>query len=216
MTGFCDNISKSVTLPTATDDLMTISKTVFSLKNVLSIPCQELRGIGIQISKLNTTQKDANEKNSLKSMFEKVQAKKKLNACNNDSLAEHTNGNVDSLESKQKPNFRRVKSFNDKQACNFVVGTNLSSANKRVHKIYDELDLSVLAELPNDIREEILNEKEILREDGTDQKVRRSLTVKKTLARKLENDFYDIGTESNKQIYQRDPSGVRITKSYST
>lgn len=200
--GFCDNVTRSVTLSTYTCDLKVISQTVFNIKNILNIPCQELRGIGIQISKLNTIQNDANRKNALKNMFEKVQAKQKLDTGNVVPSADNqSNEHVNTNHSIRKPPiFRKVKSFNETPT------HDKPKQNSSNRKIFDELDLSILDELPDEIQEEILLQRRILKAENNE----RPTTVKKALARKLENDFYDINSEPKRQIYQRNPSVISI------
>lgn len=173
--GFCDNVTKSVTLASYTCDLAVITKTVFSIKNVLNVPPQELRGIGIQISKLNTSQADGPKTNALKNMFEKAQAKQ--------MLQQQTAARDNKSDSVRKSSIRKVKSFNGTPTRDQVKYDQINSRTK-LHKIYEELDLNVLAELPPDIQQEILREKDsILSID------RRPEPAKKALARKLENDF---------------------------
>ncbi|XP_050344073.1 DNA repair protein Rev1 [Nymphalis io] len=55
--GFCDVINKSTTLPTATNDVHLITKEVISICRKQNIDPKEMRGIGIQVTKLETTNK---------------------------------------------------------------------------------------------------------------------------------------------------------------
>ncbi|CAH2090513.1 unnamed protein product [Euphydryas editha] len=52
--GFCDVINKSTTLPTATNDVTTITKEVISICRKQNIDPKEMRGIGIQLTKLES------------------------------------------------------------------------------------------------------------------------------------------------------------------
>uniref|UniRef100_T1HD53 DNA repair protein REV1 n=1 Tax=Rhodnius prolixus TaxID=13249 RepID=T1HD53_RHOPR len=52
--GVCDQISKGTTLPTATSDASLILREVLKIMKNVSINCKELRGIGIQISRLES------------------------------------------------------------------------------------------------------------------------------------------------------------------
>lgn len=52
--GFCDVINKSTNLPTATNDVTTITKEVISICKKQNIDPKEMRGIGIQITKLES------------------------------------------------------------------------------------------------------------------------------------------------------------------
>lgn len=63
--GFCDNIARSFTLPTVTDEAQVISKQCHALLKQLSVTPEDMRGMGIQVSKLT----DKNAKNS-RSLFD--------------------------------------------------------------------------------------------------------------------------------------------------
>lgn len=183
--GYCDHITKSITLQQFTANLTLITQTVFNIKNILKILPKELRGIGIQISKLNTNEKDTNKSNALRNLFEKqkkvqkpVEAKQKLTTTeNHDKLINHGQS------------LRRVKSFGGTPSPG---PSHKFRPSQKLHKIYEELDLDVLAELPEDIREEIiLEQKRILHKNDRPatnvpvmfgQKTRRA-------ARNLESDY---------------------------
>jgi DNA repair protein REV1 len=51
--GRVDSFSKSYTLGDFTDDPAIISKHVYSMLESFQFPCADIRGIGIQITKLN-------------------------------------------------------------------------------------------------------------------------------------------------------------------
>ncbi|XP_055587064.1 DNA repair protein Rev1 [Uranotaenia lowii] len=76
--GLCDVVTKSCPLADFTNDLEVIEKTILSLMNHVAAPAHELRGIGLQISKLEDKKCVAEPKNSLKSMFQKVEARKEI------------------------------------------------------------------------------------------------------------------------------------------
>lgn len=76
--GYCDQVTKSTTLQTHTDDLSVITKTILSIKSSLNLPPHELRGIGIGITKLNTATADLPKSNVLKKMFSRVKEKNEL------------------------------------------------------------------------------------------------------------------------------------------
>lgn len=76
--GYCDNLTKSTTLPDYTCDLDVITRTVLTTMKSLNIPPKELRGIGIHIGKLdNPDENKAKKENVLKTMFNKVAEKRK-------------------------------------------------------------------------------------------------------------------------------------------
>lgn len=76
--GVCDNITKSVSLSEFSNDLETIKRTILTTMKALAIPPQELRGIGIQLSKLDEPlMVEAKKENLIKNMFSKVVEKQK-------------------------------------------------------------------------------------------------------------------------------------------
>lgn len=184
--GFCDNITKSLTLSNFTSDLSVITKTIFSIKNKLKIPPHELRGIGIQISKLNTLQNNMGQKNTLKNLFDKVQSKQNHNAA---KIPTSPDKSI-TTSSGRKLSIRKVKSFNGISTPNMNEKLKAANSNENLHKIYEELDLNVLAELPLEIRDEILRDKNrILNADSKITNEFQIPTMRKSFARKLENDF---------------------------
>lgn len=195
--GFCDNVTKSVTLATYTSELSVISKTVFNIKSILNVPAHELRGIGIQISKLNTatvSSNDANRKNRLKSMFENVQAKQNMKTSKTTLLLYDAEETItDNVHHRGKTSsFRKVKSFNGTSSPNLSGKPNLP--NKKSNKLYESLDLSVLAELPHDIRDEVLRDQDrMLNIELKNPNYPNLVPLKKSFARKLENEFPEVG-----------------------
>lgn len=203
--GFCDNVTKSVTLPAFTCDLAVITQTVFHIKGILNVEPKELRGIGIQISKLDTiSHNDAIKKNTLKNMFEKVHAKQKQREFHVQLLNDTRTRETDHNETERRPNFRKVKSFNGTPTRDLVDKCDVKNSNKKFHKLYEELDLSVLAELPHDIQEEILREKDrVLKIDAENMGEQERRTTKKAFARKLEHDFQDNDEQERKPFIRK-------------
>lgn len=172
--GFCDNVTKSTTLPSFTCDLDVIMQTIFSIKNNLNIPPNELRGIGIQISKLSATGNDAAKSNVLRNMFER--ASEKLKTRKVETVVEvHQRLNLvipepkrpkedvkTSVPVKSKRGIRKAKSFNSGSADIAHMFNTMPTHQNKVQKMYQEMDLNVLAELPEDIREQVLREQKIV------------------------------------------------------
>lgn len=77
--GVCDHITKSVSLSQYTNDLETITRCILTTMKAVNIPPHELRGIGIQLSKLDdpTEQPEKPKENIIKNMFSKVIEKQK-------------------------------------------------------------------------------------------------------------------------------------------
>lgn len=179
--GFCDNVTKSTTLASYTSDLSAITDTVFNIKSILNVPVHELRGIGIQISKLNTTSiSDANKKNAIKNMFENMEKSKVSETTADDA----------GPSGKPASRFRKVKSFNGIASPNVGEKSNLS--HKKLDKLFENLDLSVLAQLPHDIQDEVLREQDRMLNNEIKNPNDLNINPLKKLARKLENDFQSV------------------------
>ena len=67
--GICDNVARSCTLPTVTDEAQVIAKQCHALLKQLSVTPEDVRGMGIQVSKLNVKNPSASAKNS-RSLFD--------------------------------------------------------------------------------------------------------------------------------------------------
>ncbi|XP_078373550.1 DNA repair protein REV1-like isoform X2 [Oculina patagonica] len=67
--GICDNIARSCTLPTVTDEAQVIAKQCHALLKQLSVTPEDMRGMGIQVSKLTDKNASASTKNS-RSLFD--------------------------------------------------------------------------------------------------------------------------------------------------
>lgn len=194
--GFCDNVTKSTTLASYTSELSVISDTVFNIKSILNVPVHELRGIGIQISKLNTISlTDANKRNTLKSMFENIEKSKVTSHDDNHTVTDDVG-----TKGKQPSKFRKVKSFNGMASPNLSEKPNV--CNKKLNKLFENLDLSVLAQLPHDIQDEVLREQDRML-NNNEIKNPNDLNInplKKSFARKLENDFQEVDLKPTPRI----------------
>lgn len=67
--GICDNIARSCTLPTVTDEAQVIAKQCHALLKQLSVTPEDMRGMGIQVSKLSDKSASTSAKNS-RSLFD--------------------------------------------------------------------------------------------------------------------------------------------------
>ncbi|XP_059613609.1 DNA repair protein Rev1 isoform X2 [Phlebotomus argentipes] len=72
--GMCDHMTKSSAFPTLTDDPETIFRAVWRISEDLQIPPEELRGIGVQVTKL--CKADA-QSSSLVNLFKQMKSKAK-------------------------------------------------------------------------------------------------------------------------------------------
>lgn len=205
--GFCDHITKSTTLTKSTNDLTDITQTIFNIKNVLNVSAKELRGIGIQISKLDANQNDTNRSNALKNMFEKVQAKTFKNSENTSdqvsnkfSIEQELSSN--NLANESRRGIRKFKTFNGTPTRDINDHFKEKASTQKLFKIYEELDLNVLAELPDDIRKEVLKEQQRILESSPTSKIKANseaidleMINKKFKGRKLEDDFLENDDE---------------------
>lgn len=133
--GVCDNVTKTITLPGYTNDLGVIEQSVMDIRLALATDPAELRGIGIQIAKLNGADEMAaaakqgggqQQQNALKTMFGRVEERRMKATAAKDP--------------RMQPNEK----------------TPVKCAQ------LDELDADVLAALPDDIRAEVLRDYGIL------------------------------------------------------
>lgn len=180
--GFCDNVTKSTTLPSSTNELTVITQTIFSIKNALNIAADELRGIGIQISKLDTmstANKDA-KSNTLKNMFQKVIEKNRSNAT--DQPSNNQTSREDVRIENRISSLRKTKSF-DLPTTSRRIGDMFAvmASKPKIENYLENLDLDVLAQLPDEIREEVLRDQNLL--------LKNTKIHRKPTARKIEDDF---------------------------
>ncbi|XP_022215367.2 DNA repair protein Rev1 [Drosophila obscura] len=177
--GVCDTVNKSVILPHSTDDVNVITSQVLKLMKESGLPPNELRGIGIHLSRLS----DANEVkkgNVLLQMFEKMSEKRK-GETSTVEVHEEQQPKVLAEEKEDK----MEDDLKNPQDLTFVRNTALwkNSAHKETPleppiNVSDRLskttiDLDVFAQLPEDIRREVLdNMDEHLLSRGSEQSVR--------------------------------------------
>lgn len=192
--GFCDNITKSITLSTFTCDLDVITQNIFSIKNNLNVPPNELRGIGIQVSKLDTGGHgdDSVKSNVLRNMFERAteRNKNRKRAPSTDVMEQMSSvlpAQVEIRKTKpiEKPadkivnkrGLRKTKSFQFTTADRDIkqMFTNASTSRNKVYDMFEAIDVDVLAELPDDIREQVLKEQMFV------QKKKATIAAQKTL-----------------------------------
>ncbi|KNC25926.1 hypothetical protein FF38_03680 [Lucilia cuprina] len=143
--GVCDHITKSVSLSEFTNDLETITRCILTTMKALNLPPHELRGIGIQLSKLDdpTEQQEKPKENIIKNMFSKVKEKQKEakaqdNKTENNEVKQATNEcqNLDiepqikkSPETKKSPEPKKLPAAT-KRGRSKTAGSNKESKNK--------------------------------------------------------------------------------------
>ncbi|XP_055842133.1 DNA repair protein Rev1 [Episyrphus balteatus] len=171
--GVCDNLTKAVSLSDYTCDLEVITRTVLATTKALNVPPNELRGIGIQITKLDEPNEPKEKKeNVIKNMFSKVAEKQqdkppkaqevvakvedKSMKVEEKSNEKKSTGAIPKVKTKGRPRKKPPKMPD-------VMGMLKSAAaNKRpvpsTTDLPDGIDATVFAELPDDIRNEILRD----------------------------------------------------------
>lgn len=206
--GYCDHLTKSITLQQYTANLTLITQTVFNIKNILKIAPKELRGIGIQISKLNTNEKGSTKSNALRNLFEK---QTKLQKPKAEQAKQSTAGGNDERAMSRSQSLRKIKSFGGTPSPSDV---RKMRPSQRLHKIYEELDLDVLAELPYDIREEVIQEKQRILQRQLDEAATAAMfgrRTKRRAARNLEDDYNSSDTRCE-ALFNRLPDAKVMQK----
>ncbi|KOC66420.1 DNA repair protein REV1 [Habropoda laboriosa] len=149
--GLCDYVTKSKNLISAINDVDIMTKEVIALWNQMQKVPEDARGIGIQISRLEIL-KNKSRGITLTSFVNK----KKENSS--------TSGR--SIEEKQAAN--EARSSANSNAVASVSGNNKIAENRKTSNVPPGINESVLSELPEDIRNELLvvNGTEQLTEQG--------------------------------------------------
>ncbi|XP_017104070.2 DNA repair protein Rev1 isoform X1 [Drosophila bipectinata] len=171
--GVCDVINKSSVLKHSTEDVNVITSHVLNMMREAHLPPNELRGIGIHLSKLEDVNVVRKE-NVLKNMFVKISEKKK-----DQTIVEPQE--VPAKETKPIPEETKVKPKGKKSVLSMLTAAagrkslNEDRVRKESSRNYDffkgdetgpafstegQFDPEVLAQLPDDIRREVLAFKE--------------------------------------------------------
>ncbi|ALC43278.1 Rev1 [Drosophila busckii] len=176
--GVCDTQTKSVQLPQGTSDVTVITQSVLKMMMEMEVPPHELRGLGVHLSKLDEL--EVKKENVLKNMFSKISEKQK------NKPKEQREEPVEDKKQIEEPKRKspRVSVFNMlKQAADKKQSTKSKqrkeeqqSSEQLQHEMSEQqletkskpmlpaslaqFDADVLAQLPEEIRREILNEPE--------------------------------------------------------
>lgn len=97
--GFCDTVNKSTTLQNATNDVNIITEEVISICKKLNIDPKEMRGIGIQVTKLDSLSNKQNK--GIIDKFFKTSVKSEPQQSNTE-LLNKIDTNIVSAEEKEK------------------------------------------------------------------------------------------------------------------
>lgn len=237
--GICDHVTKTVTLNDFTDTFDVILRTVMSIQTQLNVPPAELRGIGIQITKLDVVDDNIKEKNTIKCLFEKVVEKQLQKKEESASVMEKDK----QIHSEQPKNERVLRPSNNQAKKvvenisrtrgrgrgrgrgaasrvtrstngirNAIMKTDDSHVQSEFDSAYGELDMNVLAELPDEIREEILRDHKV--------KTKKTKKVEMGSRKKKEDDGIDaeflaaLPPDLRKEVLQQQRANSKPTESY--
>lgn len=159
--GVAEKVSKSAQLLASTDDSVAIHNNVLKLLASFNIPPHELRGIGVQMSKLDEERKDSKLLEMFRKVAEKQQAEPPRERVKLDSPAMRQKvGKTSPMKKRGRP-----AKLPDVQPV-----TDIFAAKKSVKvsfkRTVERIDPEVLAELPPDIVDEILKEYQIPDEEA--------------------------------------------------
>ena len=145
--GLCDSHSKCSTLSIPTNDATVIKREASILMRFLNVEPKDLRGVGIQISKLEKPKDGQQQTKSILNFMTKV-----IPSGSNAGNEQVDNINVISTE-------KTVKTVTEKT--NKIVEQSEESSSNLVSSFQsmNDIDEDVLKELPEDIRKEIENER---------------------------------------------------------
>ncbi|KAB7498160.1 DNA repair protein REV1 [Armadillidium nasatum] len=171
--GVCDNIAKSSTLSTTTDDRHVIFRECLSLLKQMSVNPKDMRGLGIQVSKLEDS-KSSSTVPSIKNFLKlKTSEEESGNSRLSDSFANNTSKSVchslhDIMLPEEKEELRANSGKSkliakEKNCMNNQFQTELENRKKSVENSATDVaqktvDMEVLLALPQDLREQVLEE----------------------------------------------------------
>ncbi|KAK3017052.1 hypothetical protein RJ639_006983 [Escallonia herrerae] len=147
--GDCENLSHSITVPMATDDANVLQRISTQLFGLFHIDVVDIRGMGLQVSKLESADnaKQGHERNSIRSWL--VSA----SASTSEQCKAKESANTD-------PKRHSIDGFLDQLGTNFCVGATSASGeafinqNPTLPPLHD-LDMGVIQSLPPELFSEI-------------------------------------------------------------
>ncbi|KAF7994462.1 hypothetical protein HCN44_003934 [Aphidius gifuensis] len=186
--GRCDNYTKSKSYMTAIDDVEIITKDVLNIWEQMKQNSADIRGIGIQISRLEIVN---NHTTDMMKFIARGNLKNNegLNQAGNNSdgvlLNNNDNKKIQVNLSKKKQHVEAAKTNGIKSF--FTAVKSIAEKPKASHSDYlSNIDETVLAELPEDIRNEILES-------------RKAAVVKDKVEKKF-NDSQIAGTSKQSDV----------------
>ncbi|XAR52878.1 DNA-directed DNA polymerase [Bertholletia excelsa] len=153
--GDCENLSHSVTVPMATDDVDLIQRITTQLFGSFHIDVKDIRGMGLQVSKLESvhTAKQRHERNSIRSWLISASssAKEQLKM----SYPAKESSTTDFKKHNSVEN--RGQSCSESTDCSAHIATNAEAHENKDLSLppLADLDIGVLESLPPDVISEI-------------------------------------------------------------
>ncbi|XP_017777658.1 PREDICTED: DNA repair protein REV1 isoform X2 [Nicrophorus vespilloides] len=176
--GVCDSLTRSVMLPTATEDSQVIYREIKGIYEKLKQPYQDLRGVGIQLTRLEkAVVMNSFMKSFLSKPSTKVETKKDVSFQQKSIIKEKTFKEDTTINEENKENTIEVKPpmrasgrgrprgskngtklvrKSSNELSNYFKSTQKDRPKVKQSKC--DIDLNVLNELPEDIRKEIIKE----------------------------------------------------------
>jgi DNA repair protein REV1 len=166
--GLCDSFSKGCTLSLATNESSMIKREVLSLMRLLKTDPKDLRGIGIQVSKLEKTldHKAAGQTPSILTFWTKSPLKARSSPIPSGSKKEVSSLDIDDIDVdvlKELP--EDIRKEIEAEMMKQKKAEKSSAVNKPEENVNDDLrqdemsfsqlDASVLAQLPDDLVQEL-------------------------------------------------------------
>ncbi|XVE49265.1 hypothetical protein DITRI_Ditri01bG0069000 [Diplodiscus trichospermus] len=153
--GDCENLSHSTTVPLATDDVEVLQRITKQLFGFFQIDVKDIRGVGLQVSRLESADRQVLERNSLKSWLMSSSARPKeqfdINTAKDrvgtDMNGESMSGNPGVLCIAAVGNlFNRTNGASNGESCS----NQISNAPPLCH-----LDMGVVESLPSELLSEL-------------------------------------------------------------
>ncbi|KAL3270733.1 hypothetical protein HHI36_021258 [Cryptolaemus montrouzieri] len=202
--GICDSLSKSITSNVAITDVKTIFKEAKQLYDKFNVPFEDLRGVGIQLSKLekigptssvmsnflkqnsvineNKVTVDVIPSNDVGVMKNKQEVKQESVSVKNDSKKNSIN-TLNKKETKSKrgrPAGTKTKAkgnVKSKTSPSPMLDKYLKNMGTPVKTNFQNIDMGVLYELPEELRNEIMKEYQLQHQVITKKSGEREIQV---------------------------------------
>lgn len=170
--GMADKSSKSIALMSSTDDSIMILNNVLKLLTSFNVPPHELRGIGVQMSKLDEDKKESR----LIEMFKKAAEKPSTSNTSRPKI-ELEKFDLPTIKPQKssplKKRGRPSKFANANKSSTVTSVSDMFHSKKNTQAYFkrtvEKLDPEVLAELPPELVDEILKEYQIPEEGGVEE-----------------------------------------------